>query len=111
MKKNLIRSVSFFAGLGVGWILLTGLSAGCTVTRIRTADANHTQTGVTTYTVAWPWLDTTKSLEKASLAANTNAQTISLAGLTESETVSTNATALFSTAVGAAVSAAIRAGK
>jgi len=104
MKRNQ------FCSLAIG-AALTLYAAGCTVTRIRTQDANHTQTGVTTYTVAWPWLDTTKSLDNATLSATTNAQTLSLAGLTESEAVSTNATALFSTAVGAAVSAAIRAGK
>jgi hypothetical protein len=92
-------------------LICLALTAGCTVTRIRTAGDNGLHTSVSTYTIAWPWLDTTKSLDNAKLSTSTNAQTLDLAGMRESEVTSTNAAALFNSVIGTAVSAAVKAAK
>jgi len=78
MKMSKLNfTLAFFAAFTI---------SGCTVTRFHTPTAN-----VTSYTVAWPWLDTTKSMDKANVKGATNSSSISLTGYSESESVSTNA--------------------
>lgn len=87
-------------------LCLLMVAGGCTVSRFRTENAS-----VASYTVAWPWMDTTKALEKAKLDYATNKQGIALSGYTESEATSTNAAALLERTIGAAVGAAVKAAK
>ena len=86
-------------------LALTALT-GCTVTRMKTDNAS-----ITSYTVAWPWTDTTKAMEKANLTSATNKSTINLTGYNETERGNTNTLQLLESAVGAAVGAAVKAAK
>ncbi len=88
-------------------IALGIVTDGCTVTRMHTTDS-----GITSYTVAWPWLDTTKSLDKASLTIATNsAQTIDMAGYKESESGGSNAVVFAEKIAGAVTAAAVKAAR
>lgn len=95
------------AGAAMLGVLLSGLLlTGCTVTRMKTDNAS-----VTSYTVAWPWTDTTKALEKASLTSATNKSSINLAGFAETERGNTNTLQALEGVIGAAVGAAVKAAK
>ena len=87
-------------------VVALALLTGCTVTRMKTDNAR-----VTSYTVAWPWVDTTKALEKANLTSQTNKSTINLSGFAESERGNTNTLQTLEAVVGAAIGAAVKAAK
>lgn len=97
-------------GMIAAFILVGLFTGGCTVTRVHSGDG-ATRSSVTSYTVAWPWLDTTKALEKAKLGAKTNSSEIALSGYSESESMSTNAAAFMERGISAAVGAAVKAVK
>lgn len=89
------------SGLGLALlILLLILGNGCTVSRLHSDNAS-----VTTYTVAWPWLDTTRAVDKARITSATNKSEINLSGYAESEKVSTNAAAFQGELLGTAIKA------
>lgn len=97
-----------FLGMIAALILVGLLTGGCTVTRVNSGNG-ATKSSVTSYTVAWPWLDTTKALDKAKLGAKTNSSEIALSGYTESESMSTNAVSFMERGISAAVGAAVKA--
>lgn len=90
------------------------VAGGCTVTRSTSTAPNGTKSSVVSYTVAYPWLDTSKALNKAVVSSGTNKTSVNLSGLTEREEANTNTlhtlesvvTGVVGAAVGAAVSAA-----
>ena len=86
-------------------------ATGCTVTRIHSEDGSGGKTSVTSYTPGWPWMDTQKALDKATLSTSTNSTSLNLAGYTEAETGNTNAMDTVQAVVGAAIGAAVKAGK
>lgn len=99
MKSKIVEGISLLA--------MCLITDGCTVTRLHTAD-----TGITSYTVAWPWLDTSKQLDKACLTTATNAaQTIDLTGFKESESGGSNAVVFAEKIAGAVTAAAVKAAK
>lgn len=81
------------------------LLAGCTVVNIKSGHG----TQLKSYTVAWPWLDTTKQLDKASVRSTTNTSSVNIAGYSESEQTSTNSAALLQNVTSAVVGAAVKA--
>lgn len=98
--------------------LVLGLAVvlcGCTVTRSTSTAPNGAKSSVVSYTVAYPWLDSSKSLSKAIVSSATNKTSVNLSGFTESETANTNTLAtlekVVTGVVGAAVGAAVSAAK
>lgn len=84
--------------------------AGCSMMRISNAAPNGSTTTVTAYVPAWPWQDSSKTIEKLTVSArakqDTNYFSASLKGLDETETTSTNAGSLIESVIGAAIRAA-----
>jgi len=72
-----------------GVLLLTLLPA-CVVSRLRTSGQSGLETSVSTYSVAWPWLDSDRALRGAELGSCLDSQTLKLATMTDSANVSTN---------------------
>jgi hypothetical protein len=91
-------------------ILVTTLSFlpqwGCVVSRLRTSGASGAETSVSSYSVAWPWLDSTRSLRGADLGTGPDVQTLRLAGMSDSSALSSNAAAVIG-ALGHGIGAAL----
>lgn len=85
------------------------LLPGCAFVRI-----SDPQTGkqiVNAAVPAWPWQDSARTIAGIKVTSKTNYTLATLTGLDETQTTSTNATALISDVVGAAVGAAIKSAK
>ncbi len=81
-------------------VLAALLCAGCEVVRVN-------ERGITAYAPAWPWQDSMRAIERVNLSNRTNNFTAAMRGMSDSETISTNAVDLVERVVGAAVKAAI----
>lgn len=84
--------------------LLPLVLSGCAVVKIY--DESR-QAGFKAVTPAWPWQDSTRILDKMNVSSRSNTFTASLRGLSESETTSTNVTAVAGEILGTAIRTAI----
>lgn len=85
------------------------LCSGCSVIRVSNDKVTGERTHVTCYVPAWPWQDSTKSIEKLTVYSRTNYFSSSLSGLDESQATSSNAVGLIQAVTAGAVSGAVRA--
>lgn len=83
--------------------------SGCAVISIHDPSTNKVAFRV--WAPAWPWQDSTDAIKKLNISSRTNHFTASLANLDATQTTSSNAVALIESAVGAAVTAAVKAAK
>lgn len=85
-------------------IILAAACGGCTIVNV--SDPASGRRVVHAVVPAWPWQDSAQSVQKLTVAGTTNKTTVSLSGLSQTETTSTNFTSILESVVSAAVRAA-----
>ena len=99
-----MKAEAFITALALACIA----SGGCTVSRFASTNPTGGQSTITSYTVAWPWTDTSKALAKAQLYSATNRATVNLTGLSETQVGNTNTEAFLLQVINVAVQAAVK---
>jgi len=99
------------AGKIIPVLFLGGLLAfsltGCSFVRVSDPQTGHIV--INAAVPAWPWQDSTRTIQGLTATSKTNNFAAKVSGLEESQTTSTNAVALIQAVVSAAVGAAIKA--
>ena len=88
--------------------LLGAAGSGCTVGHFRSTGPDGRISTVTSYTVAYPWMDTAANVGKASVTSKTNATSVSLTGVSETGTINTNALTSLGEILGTALGTAVK---
>jgi hypothetical protein len=104
-----LRKPNIPPGAAALLLALLVLIPGCSVIRVSNDKVTGEATRVTCYVPAWPWQDSTKSIEKLTVYSRTNYFSSSLSGLDESQQTSSNAVGLIQAVTAGAVSGAVRA--
>jgi hypothetical protein len=105
-KLTSLKSLLFImAAIGV----LASLCCGCMSTLcIRNEKPNGEKTKVCCWVPAWPWQDSSKSIERLTVSSRTNSFQSSLSGLDESQTTSSNAVSLIESVTKGVAAGAVR---